>query len=82
MKVMTESLFDIFSRKDFSEPPEIAAIKGYVREHFEVEIEVVPREYDIVLSVPGAALASVLRFHARKLQAAAKTKKRLIIRIR
>lgn len=79
---MTESLFDIFSRKDFSEPPEIAAIKDYVREHFDVEIEVIPRDYDIILTVPSASLASVLRFHARKLQSAANTKKRLVIRIR
>lgn len=79
---MTESLFDIFSRKDFSEPPEIVAIKGYVREHFDAEIEVIPRDHDIILTVASASLASVLRFHARKLQTAASTKKRLVIRIR
>lgn len=79
---MADSLFDILARKDFSEPPEIAAIKGYILEHFQVEAEVIVHEFDIIITVPSAALAGVLRFHARKLQTAAKTKKRLVIRIR
>ena len=79
---MADSLFDILSRKDFSEPPEIAAIKGYITEHFHADSEVVLREFDIIITVPSASLGGVLRFHARKLQAAAKTKKRLVIRIR
>ncbi len=79
---MADSLFDILSRKDFSEPPEIAAIQGYIAEHFHAEAEITMHEFDIVITVPSAALAGVLRFHARKLQAAAKTTKRLVIRIR
>ena len=78
---MTESLFDILSRKDFSEPPEIAAIKQYITEHFHAAAEVVVRERDILIIIRSASLASVLRFHARKLQAAANTKKRLVFRI-
>lgn len=82
MEVMTESLFDIFSRKDFSEPPEIAAIKDYIAEHFHVDdVQVLPRDFDIVITVPSASLAGVLRFHVRKLQDAANTKKRLVLRI-
>ena len=78
---MADSLFDILSRKDFSEPPEIAALKGYIQEHFQTEAEILIRERDIIISVPSAALASTLRFHARKLQAAASTNKRLVLRI-
>jgi len=79
---MADSLFDILSHKDFSEPPEMAAIKAYIQEHFKVDAEVYLRDFDIIITVPSAALAGVLRFHARKLQTAAQTKKRLIIRIR
>lgn len=79
---MADSLFDILSNKNFDEPPEMAAIKQYVQEHFQVDIEVLLRERDIQLTVPSAALASTLRFHIRQLQQAAKTKKRLVIRIR
>ncbi len=78
---MAESLFDILSHKDFSEPPEIAAIKQYIAVHFQVDAEVTIREHDILVGVPSAALAGTLRFHARKLQAAAKSNKRLVFRI-
>ena len=78
---MADSLFDILSRKDFSEPEELAAIKAYIDERFHVEPQVMVREFDIIITVPSAALAGVLRFHVRKLQIAASTKKRLIIRI-
>ena len=79
---MSESLFDILSRKDFDEPPEMAAIKQYVQQHFQVAVEVIVRERDIIVSAPSAALVGTLRFHVRKLQAAAKTNKRIVLRIR
>ena len=79
---MSDSLSDILSRKDFSEPPEKLAIKQYIAEHFQVDAEVIARDFDIVITVSSAALAGVLRFHVRKLQTAAKTNKRLVIRIR
>ncbi len=79
---MADSLFDILQRKDFSEPSEMTAIKDYIREHFQAEAEVINHDFDIIIVVTSAPLASVLRFHVRKLQAAAATKKRLVIRIR
>lgn len=79
---MADSLFDILARKDFSEPPELAAIKDYIHDHFKVDAEVITHEFEIIIVVPSASLAGVLRFHARKMQAAAQTKKRLVIRIR
>ena len=79
---MADSLFDILARKDFSEPPELAAIKGYIYDHFQVDSEVTIHEFEIIIVVPSASLAGVLRFHARKMQTAAQTKKRLVIRIR
>ena len=79
---MADSLFDILSRKDFSEPPEIAAIKQYITEHFHEDSDVTVREREIIIAVPNASLASTLRFHARTLQATAGTAKRLVFRIR
>lgn len=79
---MADSLFDILSRKDFDEPPEIAAIKQYVQEHFQVAVEVIVRERDIVVTAPSAALAGTLRFHLKQIQKAAQTEKRLVLRIR
>ncbi len=58
---MADSLFDILQRKDFSEPPEIAAIKGYIQEHFHAGSEVLPREHEIIIVVTSASLASTLR---------------------
>lgn len=78
---MTDSLFDILLQKDFSEPPEVRAIKQYITEHFHAESEVSAREREIIITVPSAPLASTLRMHARKLQAAANTGKRLVFRI-
>lgn len=79
---MADSLFDILQQKDFSEPPEIAAIKGYVAGHFQADAEVTMRDFDIIVTVGSASLASVLRFHVRKIQAAANTNKRLVLRIK
>lgn len=79
---MTDSLSDIFSRKDFSEPPESQALKMYVQTHFAADAEVSIRDFDIIITVSSAALAGTLRYHVRKLQQAANTTKRLVLRIR
>lgn len=79
---MADSLFDIIARKDFDEPPEIRAIKQYVADHFQEAVEVIVRERDILVTANSAALAGTLRFHARQLQRAAKTDKRIMLRIR
>jgi len=79
---MADSLFDILSHKDFSEPAEITAIKQYIAVHFKVDAEVTNHDFDIIITVPSAALASTLRFHVVKIREAANTKKRLVLRIR
>ena len=79
---MTTSIADILSQRDFSESSEVAAIRRYVEDHFQVTPEVLSRDRDIIITVPSAALASTLRFHVTKLRTAASTKKRLVLRIR
>ena len=78
---MTESLADILGRKDSQEPPEIAAIKQYVFDRYQAQVRVGISIQQIVVQVPGAALAATLRLNLPALQTAAKTKHRIIIRI-
>ena len=78
---MTNSLADILAKKDFDEPPEIAAIKKFVQDNYQETVEVLVREREIVIGTRSAALAGTLRFNVRQLQTAADTKKRFIFRI-
>lgn len=75
------SLHDILSNKDFSEPPEAAAIKKYVRDEFMADALVTVREREIVVAVPGAALANTLRLRSPALRKLCQSDKRLVIRI-
>lgn len=76
-----ESLQDLLGRYTPKEPPEIAAIKHYIDQHFHMTASVAVRDDAIVITVTSAALANTLRYHIRKLQAAAETQKRLLLRI-
>lgn len=78
---MTNSLADILSKKDFDEPPEMAAIKKFVQDNYQEDVEVLVREHDIVIAGRSASLVNTLRLNMRQLQAAAQTEKRLIFRI-
>jgi hypothetical protein len=79
---MSDSLASLLSRKDFDEPPEMAAIKSYVRKTFDEDCEVLVRERDIVITVSNSSLANALRLKVNELRDVAKTKKRIIFRIR
>lgn len=76
-----DSLFDILGRKDFDMPPEVAAIKKYVRDEFNEEVEVMVRERDILVAGRSAALVNSLRLRSPALKQAAQTTKRLTFRI-
>lgn len=76
-----DSLSDLLSSKGFDEPPEVAAIKQYVRDNFKAEVHVQVRDNDILIIVPSAALASRLRFANQPLREVAQTQKRLSFRI-
>ncbi len=77
---MTNSLADIMSNK-WDEPPEIKAIKDYVRTKFKSNVTIKISEKQIAISAPNAALAATLRMHIVDLQKAAKSDKKLLIRI-
>ena len=79
---MSQSIADLLARKDFDEPPEMAAIKSFVRENFDEDCEVLVRERDIVLTVRSSSLANALRLKVNDLRKAATTEKRIVFRIR
>jgi len=76
-----DSLFKILSQKDFEEPPEILAIKKYVRDNFQTDVSVMVRERDIVVGVPNAALANTLRLRGPEIKRRCQLDKRLTFRI-
>ena len=76
-----DSLFKILSQKDFEEPPEILAIKKYVRDNFQTDVSVMVRERDIVVGVPNAALANTLRLRSPEIKRRCQLDKRLTFRI-
>lgn len=76
-----DSLQDILANKNVEQPPEVKAIKKYVYDNFQEKVKVLVHERDIIITVPSAALAGTLRMQLGQLQAAAGTKKRLVLRI-
>ncbi len=76
-----DSLFDVLSSKDFDEPPEIAAVKKYVQEAFQIDVSVQTRQSELVIIVSSAALANSLRLRLPELKRRCQLDKRVIIRI-
>lgn len=76
-----DSLHNILSNKDFDEPPEIQAIKKYVKDHFRIEVSVMVRDKDILVVVPSAALATTLRLRGPDIKRRCQLDKRLTFRI-
>jgi len=76
-----DGLGDILSRRDFDVPAEVRAIKDYVRRYYDSDVAVTIQPHAIVIAARSAALISSLRLNLPKLQAAANTEKRLILRI-
>ncbi len=76
-----DSLHSILSNKDFDEPPEMSAIKKYVKDEFSTEVGVQVRDKDIVISVPSAALANTLRLRGPDIKRRCQLDKKLTFRI-
>jgi len=76
-----DGLGDILKRRDLDEPPEVRAIKEYVRRYYEAEVRVTIQQHAIVIAGRSSALIGSLRLNLPKLQAAANTEKRLIFRV-
>ncbi|HEY1063779.1 MAG TPA: hypothetical protein VGE30_00595 [Candidatus Saccharimonadales bacterium] len=76
-----DSLFNILQRKDFDMPPEVVAIKQYVRDEFQSEVEVLVRDKEIVIAGRSSALIGSLRLRGPDIKKAAQTTKRLVFRV-
>jgi len=76
-----EDLSNILSRKDFDVPPEVRAIKAYVRRYYDADVSVTVQTHAIVVSARSAALIGSLRLNLPKLEEAAASDKRIILRI-
>ncbi len=76
-----DGIADILSRKDFDIPPEVRAIKEYVRRHYDAEVAVTTLPRGLVVSAKSSGLIATLRLNVRKLQEAANTDKRISFRI-
>jgi hypothetical protein len=76
-----DSLFNILSKKGFDEPPEMASIKKYVHDEFNVDVGVQVRDRDIIIKVPNAALASTLRLRGPEIKRRCQLTKRLTFQI-
>lgn len=77
-----DGLADLLARKDFDEPPEMAAIKTFIRDAFDEDSEVLVRDRDIVVTVRSSSLANAVRLKMNDLRTAAATDKRIVLRIR
>jgi len=78
---MSDSLGDLLANRDFDEPPEIRGIKDYVRRYYDAEVRVTMQPHAIVVAARSAALIGSLRLNLPKLQNAAATDKRILLRI-
>lgn len=76
-----DNIADILGRKDFDMPPEVLAIKEYVRRHYSHEVQVTMQQRTILVAARSSALIGTLRLNAPALQKAAGTDKRLVFRI-
>ncbi len=77
-----DGIADILSKKDFDAPPEVLAIKEYVRRHYEHDVQVTVEQRTLIVSARSAALIGTLRLNAPSLQKAANTEKKLVFRVR
>ncbi len=76
-----DSILNILSKKDFDEPPEIAAVKKYAKDAFNIEVSVMIRDRDVVISVPNSAAANALRLRSPDIKEVCHIEKRLTFRI-
>lgn len=78
---MSDSIADLLKKRSYDEPPEVAAIKAFIKDRYDSDSKVAVRENQIIIAVMSAGLAGTLRLQLPRLQKAANTDKRLVIRI-
>lgn len=78
---VVDSLQDILSKKTFTPPDEVGAIKDYVKQKYRSSCSVKLQRGALIVSVPNAALAATLQMERQKMvQACNLGDKKLVIR--
>lgn len=76
-----ERIADLLAKRQPQEPPEVRLIKQFILDNYSVTASVLTQQHQIVIQVPGAALAGALRPRLLELQRLCGTEKRFVIRI-
>ena len=76
-----DSLSDILANKDFSMPNEIMAIKSYVAQEYQQDINVAIQHNEIIISSRSAGLIGNLRLNSPALSQASGSSKKIRFRI-
>lgn len=65
--------------KNFELPEEIDLLKSYIQSNFKIDSEIVYSNNSIILKIPSAAVASILRTRLDKIKKEIKTTKKIRI---
>lgn len=76
-----DGISDILRQRDFDIPPEVSAIKEYIRRHYDREVSVTVQPHSLLIVAKGASFVATLRLNEAALRKAAQTEKRLVFRI-
>lgn len=76
-----DSIDNILRSKNTSEPPQVSALKRYVKDNHDTDISVRVSSKAYVITVPNAALAHKMRVETREITHQCKLEKRLVIHI-
>jgi hypothetical protein len=76
-----DSLKSILDDYDFSTPPEVDAIKRYIKKEFNMTPRITMQAQSIIISVHSASLANTLRLRSPDLKRRCQIDKRLVFRI-
>lgn len=76
-----DSLKDILDSRKFVAPDELTVVKNYVRSRYKSDCSVRLEHNNVILTVPGSALAATIQLNRQQLiKACALGDKRLVIR--
>lgn len=75
-----DSLQDILSKKDFTPPDEVAAVKEFIERRYKSRCRVRVERDVLIVRVPSAGLAATLQLEQRAMIDACRITRRLVIR--
>ena len=78
---MIDSVGDLLHNRRPTTPPEIDRIKQYIKKQYDKTVSVEIHKNHISVVTPSAALANTLRLDMPRVQAAAESDKKIVIKI-